>query len=428
MRRDSMNKKFKVVILGAGGRGYGYAGFLSEHPDQFEISAVCDINPDQLTKFKKKFNLSDDKLFSDEESLFAEKRGDIMVIATYDKEHVRQCIHAMKQGYDILLEKPISDSRDEIRDLLNTQKETGKLVAVCHELRYGIMFEKLYELLKSGVIGDLLAIDAMERVIYWHQAQAYVRIQSAVNDITHPTILAKCSHDLDLIQHYAGSECDTVSSVGALSFFREENAPEGSAERCLDCKYIETCPYSAKRIYIDRWHKIGCPEFDWPFSKVSLKRPTTEEDLYEGIRTTYFGQCAFRCHVDTNEHVVDHQMVQMQFKNGVIATLKMLFAAESGRRINLFGTYGELLLDERSNTIEIRPYGEEMQVIDYNTLFEGGQGHGGGDSKMISQLYSVLTGAEENRTSLSESVESHLIGIAAEESRLSGGKAVKVHE
>ena len=106
----------------------------------------------------------------------------------------------------------------------------------------------------------------------------------------------------------------------------------------------------------------------------------------------------------------------------------MLFAAESGRRINLFGTYGELLLDERSNTIEIRPYGEEMQVIDYNTLFEGGQGHGGGDSKMISQLYSVLTGAEENRTSLSESVESHLIGIAAEESRLSGGKAVKVHE
>lgn len=425
---DDMKTKFKVVILGGGGRGYGYGCFLLEHPDEFEISAVCDINPEQLEKCRKRMNLSEDILFTDEETLFEEKRGDIMVIATYDKDHVRQCIRAMKQGYDILLEKPISDSREEIEALLKTQEETGKIVAVCHELRYGVMFEKLYELLKSGTIGDLIAIDAMERVAYWHQAQAYVRIQSVVNDIAHPTILAKCSHDLDLIQHYAGEECDTVSSVGELSFFCEKNAPEGSSERCIECKYMDTCPYSAKRIYIDGWHEKGCPEFDWPYSKVSLKRPTTEADLYEGIKTTYFGQCVFRCQIDTNEHVVDHQMVQMKFKNGVIATLKMLFAAEPGRRINLFGTHGELLMDERTNTIEVRPYGEKMQTIDYNTLFENGNAHGGGDARLIEELYSVMRGEKENRTSLRESVESHLIGIAAEESRLDGGKAVKVHK
>lgn len=424
---DEKNK-FKVVILGAGGRGYGYGCYLLEHPDEFEISAVCDINSEQLEKCKKRMVLSDDKLFLSEETLFEKKRGDIMIIATYDKEHVRQGVRAMKQGYDILLEKPISDSREEIFELIKTQEETGKIVVVCHELRYGLMFEKLYELLKSGTIGDLIAIDAMERVVYWHQAQAYVRIQSAVNDIAHPTILAKCSHDLDLIQHYAGSECDTVSSVGELSFFREENAPKGSAQRCIDCKYADTCPYSAKKIYIDGWHEKGCPEFDWPYSKVSLKRPTTEADLYDGIRTTYFGQCVFRCHVDSNEHVVDHQMVQMKFKNGVIATLKMLFAAEPGRRINLFGTHGELLMDERTNTIEIRPYGQEMQVIDYNTLAENGHGHGGGDARLIEQLYSVMNRTEKNRTSLRESVESHLMGIAAEESRLSGGEVVKVHK
>ena len=129
----------------------------------------------------------------------------------------------------------------------------------------------------------------MERVAYWHQAQAYVRIQSAVNDIAHPTILAKCSPELDLVQHYAGSECETVSSVGGLSFFRKENAPKDSAERCIDCKYAEDCPYSAKKIYIDGWKKAGCPDFVWPYSKVSLKKPTTEQDIYEGIKNTYFG-------------------------------------------------------------------------------------------------------------------------------------------
>ena len=373
-------------------------------------------------------NLTGEQLFAEEESFFSEKRADVMVIATYDVDHVRQSVRAMKMGYDLLLEKPISDSREEIKSLLAVQKETGRKVVVCHELRYGPGFEKLSELLKNGTIGELLAIDAMERVAYWHQAQAYVRLQAGKNNVTYATILAKCSHDLDLVQSYAGSECDTLTSIGALRFFRKENAPEGATERCLDCPHAETCPYSAKRIYIDGWKSNGCPEFTWPYNKVSLKKPTTEEELYEGIRTECFGKCAFLCGVEANPGVVDHQLVQMQFKNGVTAVLKMVFAAEPGRRINLFGTYGELLLDERSDTLEIRRYGEEKHVLKLGTLTEGGNAHGGGDSRLVNHLYSLLIGEEEPRTSLKESVESHLMGIAAEESRLSGGKQVKVHE
>lgn len=423
-----MKEKFTVAILGSGSRGCGYGEMMQKDGDHYEITAICDINPAQLEKSKKILNLSEDKLFLGEEGFFAEKRADVMVIATCDKEHVRQCIRALELGYDVLLEKPVSDSREELRDLMEVQKRTGKTVTVCHELRYGPAFEKVYDLMHEGAIGDLIAIDAMERVIYWHQAQAYVRIQSQVNDVAHPTILAKCSHDLDLVQHYAGAECDTVTSIGALTYFRPENAPEDSTERCVDCPRIDSCPYSAKRVYIDRWKKDECPDFVWPFNKVSLQNPTTEEALYEGIRTTYFGQCVFKCGVEVNPHVVDHQLVQMQFKNGVTATLKMVMAGESGRRINLFGTLGEILMDERAGTIEVLRYGEEKQVIDFDTLIEGGHGHGGGDAILVNQLYHVLRGDCKNRTSLRESVECHLMGIAAEESRLSGGILVKVHE
>lgn len=424
-----MKKKFTVAILGSGNRGYYYGLLMQNKGSHYEIAAICDTNPLQIKKSQKVLkNITDDMIFTDEESFFAKKRADVMVIATYDKDHVRQAIRALELGYDILLEKPVSDSREELCSLLEVQKKTGKNVTVCHELRYGPAYVKTYDLLKEGAIGDLIAIDAMERVVYWHQAQAYVRIQSQVNDITHPTILAKCSHDLDLVQHFAGAECDTVSSIGDLSFFRAENAPEGSTEKCVDCPYIDSCPYSAKRIYIDKWKKDGCPEFTWPFNKVSLENPNTEENLYKGIENTYFGKCVFRCGVEVNPHVVDHQLVQMQFKNGVTATLKMVMAGECGRRINLFGTHGEILMDERTETIEVLRYGEEKEVIRFDNLFEGGHGHGGGDSILIDQLYSVLRGDCENRTSLRESVECHLIGIAAEESRLSGGSLVKVHE
>lgn len=423
-----MNKIFTIALLGAGSRANGFCCNFGKMADKYKITAVCDINPKQIEKIKKNEEyLKNAEYFYDEESFFEKKRADAVVISTFDKEHVRQCIRAMRLGYDVLLEKPVSDSEEELLSLLRVQEETGRKVVVYHELRYGPAYVKISELLNEGAVGKIMAIDSFERVAYWHQAQAYVRIQSEFNSITHPTILAKCSHDLDLIGHYAQSRCETASSVGDLGFFTLENAPEGSTERCVDCPHVETCPYSAKKIYIDGWKKDGCPEFVWPYAKVSLQNPNTEENLCEGIETTYFGKCVFRLNVGENEHVVDRQMVQMRFENGICASLKMVFGGEPGRRINIFGSHGEILMDERREVIEIYRYGEEKQVLKFENIMEGGHGHGGGDGILAEEFYDVLLGKREPRTSLKDSLEAHLIGIAAEKSRLSGGSAVKVH-
>lgn len=415
-------KIFTAAVLGGGNRG-AFLGSLMQKHGGFQVEAVCDIDHRQLEKCKKMLNLKEEQLYDSEEVFFSEKRADVLVITTYDKEHVRQCVKAMRMGYDILLEKPVSGSREELELLLTVQRETKRKVMVCHELRYAYGFQKLFELLESGIIGKLIAIDAMERVEYWHQAQAYVRIQSEKNDMAYPTILAKCSHDLDLVQYYAGAKCDTVTSIGGLSFFRKENAPADAAEYCVSCPHMETCPYSAKRVYIDRWKELNCPEFIWPFYRVSPKIPNTEKDLYEGIKTTCYGKCVFLCDVESNPDVVDHQLVQMQFENGVTAVLKMVFAEKAGRRINLFGGIGELVLDERENTIEARPFGGKKQVFDLNVT----DGHGGGDVHLVEHFYLALTEENGNKTTLEESVESHLIGICAEESRHNEGKMVRVH-
>lgn len=423
-----MDKKFTVAILGLGGRGYVYASLLKQHKDQFEVAALCDINPKQIEKVNRLLDLPEEQLFLSEEEFFREKRADILVISTWDKFHVRQSIQAMELGYHVLLEKPISDSEEELAQLLDTQRKTGKTVVICHVLRYSSTYRKLFDLLQEGAVGRLMAIDAVERVAYWHQAQAYVRLQSQVNDISHPTILAKCCHDLDYIQHFAQAKCDTVSSLGGMGFFRAENMPEGAAERCLDCKYADSCTYSAKKIYIDGWHKAGCPAFEWPYNKISLKDPNTEADLYEGLKTVVQGKCAFRCGVEHNPYVVDHQMVQMRFENGVVASLRMLFGAEPGRWINLFGTHGEIVFDERLGTIEVKRYGEEKEIIAIHTLnTDEGYGHGGGDGGLVNELYDIITGRKTEYTSLTESMESHLIGIRAEQSRLNGGITLKVH-
>ena len=416
-------KKFTVAVLGCGSRGACYINHMKKTPDRFEVVALCDWNEEQLKKTHSLFGLDNTVDFMDATEFLSEKRADVLVIATDDRYHVPQCVKAMELGYDILIEKPLSDDRAELKLLLETQQKTGRKVVVCHELRYGAGFKMCKELLEEGVIGELYAIDASERVVYWHWAQAYVRGIGASLEKGHPAILAKCSHDLDLVQSYAKSECETVSSVGGLRFFVPENAPEGASERCVDCKHIESCPYSAKRIYIDAWHKAGEPAFTWPYNKASLHNPTTEEALWEGIREGVYGRCAFKCPVEK----VDHQLVQMHFKNGVDASLAMVYSAEAGRRLSFYGTHGEILMDERDGCIKVMPYGEEVKVINLSSLVEGGNMHGGGDGALIKELYGILTGEIECRTPLKESIESHLMGISAEESRLNGGVLVKVH-
>ncbi len=416
-------KKITVAILGCGNRGQCYTELILKQPDKFEITAICDTNKAQLENIQSLFSFKAKEFLSVEE-FFKEKRADLLIISTPDRCHVPQAVKALYLGYDLLLEKPISDSREELDRLLEAQKETGKIVMVCHVLRYGAGYRKCKELIDSGVIGRLYTIDASERVVYWHWAQAYVRGIWASLEKSHPAILAKCSHDLDLLQYYADSECDTLSSYGELGFFKRENAPKDSTERCVDCPYIDTCPYSAKRIYIDAWKEKGKPDYMWPYYRACATNPITEEGLYEGLKTGDFGRCAYKCTVD----FADHQFVQMQFKNGVKASLKMVFAAEPGRRISFYGTMGEIILEEREDTITVMPFGKEKEVIKIGAIIEGGHAHGGGDSMLVEELYDMLALKKDIVTSLNKSIECHLMGIAADESRMLGGKKVKVHK
>ena len=415
--------KFTVAIIGVGGRGgYAYGTLISQLPDQFEIVSLCDINTDKLSYFSKKFNVAAQNLFTDEDVFFQEKRADVLVIATQDKDHVRHATKAFRLGYDILLEKPITDDRQEMQDLLALQKETGRKALVCHVLRYAPAFVKVAELLESGVIGRLVAIDAIEQVGYFHQAQAYVRGYWRKAENSTPMILAKCSHDLDLLQFYANSTCESLSSVGDLTYFTSENAPAGATERCLDCPHQNTCPFSAKTQYLDNWLRDRTDTYPY---NVPCHAPITEEKMRAALQNTMYGKCVFLCDND----VVDHQITQMTFQNGVKATLTMTaFTRHCGRRMEFFGTNGQITLDEVRGFIRVGVFGEPEYELKISDLLPPATLHGGGDHGIVHTLYDMLTGKTMEKTALVHSAESHLMGIAAEESRKSGGALVYVHE
>ena len=415
---------FTVAILGVGARGGDtYGRVLKNFPKQFKIVSLCDLRPERLAIFGEEFGVAESERFTDENVFFTKKRADLLIIATQDADHVRHCLKAFELGYDVLMEKPITDKLEDCQTVLDAQKKYGCKSLVCHVLRYAPAFLKVAELLDSGAIGRLVAINALERVAHWHQAHSYVRGNWRNREQSTPMILAKCCHDLDLLQYYAKSKCESISSVGDLTYFNKKNAPEDSADRCVNCKHVETCQYSAKRIYLDRWDKHGKPVDNWPYNVIACA-PTTKEKLTEAIKNGPYGRCVFAC----DNNVVDHQLTQMTFENGVKASLTMTaFTDEGGRRMHFFGTNGEIIFDEAEDTIVLKRFGGEQTTLEIKAISDNGYGHGGGDFCLINTLYDMLRGVAESCTSLEASIESHLMGIYAEESRLNGGKTIKIH-
>ena len=422
-----MDKKFfTVAIIGVGARGANAYGWqFNEATDRFNIVALCDPRPARLEIFGEKFNVEKENCFTDENEFFKEKRADLILIATPDNDHVRHCLKALELGYDIMVEKPLSEHKEECEALLAAQKKYGGKVLVCHVLRYAPLFLKAEELLRSGKIGKLIAINALERVQFAHQSHSYVRGNWRNREVAAPMILAKCCHDLDLLQWYAQSKCTSISSIGDLAYFTPDNAPEGAAERCLDCKHADSCPYSAKIHYLTHWKKIGQPVNTWPWNVV-VNEPVTEEKLSKALEEGPYGRCVYHCDND----VVDHQITNMTFANGVKATLMMTaFTKAGGRRIHFHGTLGEIILEEQTDSVTVHMYAsDEPEVHSTASLEEGGYGHGGGDLFIVRKLYEMLTGSADAATTLEASVESHLMGICAEESRLKGGELIYIHD
>ena len=142
---------------------------------------------------------------------------------------------------------------------------------------------------------------------------------------------------MDIIRWLMGVPCESVSSYGSLDWFRAENAPDGSADRCLSgCACKEGCPYDAEKIYIfNDKSGIRSGNDEWPCS-VLVNKPT-EEKLYDALRTGPYGRCVYRCDND----VVDHQVVSMRFAGGATATFTMsAFTAKCYRSIKVMGTMG----------------------------------------------------------------------------------------
>ncbi len=400
-----------AIIIGAGSRGLAYGRFAAEHPDDLKIVGFAEPDPIRRQRFLSEHDIAPEMVFANWQSLLdrGRKLASAVINCTMDRMHFDSTMRLLGLGYDVLLEKPMTPVLNENLRLVSKAEETGRLLQICHVLRYTPFWQALREVVQSGALGRIISVTHRENLIYYHMAHSFVRGNWRSEATSGPMILSKCCHDFDILLWILQKPVAWLQSFGSLIHFRPENAPEGATERCTDpCPAADSCKYEATSRYVRDGE-------GWPQNAVSYI-PTSEARL-EQLKTDWYGRCVYQCDND----VVDHQTVNMELEDGTTVTLVMNGQSdEECRTMRWDGTEATLYGKFSSRGHEIRIHRHltgEVEAIP--VVARDGSGHGGGDFGIVRSFVNSLRGQpDDSATTARESLESHLLAFAAEESRL----------
>lgn len=429
MQIKVMDKQLKIILVGMGARTSIYAEESRKHPEMFSVVGVVDVNPDRVRMAAEKYGIPKEHCFDSVEALSAVPAfADAVINGTMDPQHVETTIPLLEKGYDVLLEKPFAVNRQEADRLLECARRTGRKVMICHVLRYAPFYRKIWQCIREGEVGKIISIQMAEQVSYFHESVSYVRGKYASPSICGSgMLLSKCCHDLDIMAWLMGNNHpQTVSSVGSLFQFREDQAPQGAGTRCMtDCPIEKDCVYSARRLYVE--HPQRWANNIW--FECGAEQPSDQEKIRILMEPDNpFGRCVYRCGLE----IVDHQSVLISFEDGATGIFSMNGGATaSGRMIHITGTKGELkgtFEEEKFILWKIcpeAPGGRTVQEYDVSALQQG-NAHGNGDQAVVRDFIALLRGEEVTPccTTLEDSVIGHKLTFLAEESRQMGGQLI----
>lgn len=390
--------KVKLAIIGAGVRGrYTYGEFIKDNNDICEVVAVVESKIGRREKFKEIFNLSDDKVFEDVNDFFEkEKIADAVIVCSNDNTHFYIAAAALEKGYDVLVEGPVANNLDKLvhlKDVCENNKD--KVFMAAMPFRYSNLCLKLRKIISSKDMGSLININYNSHIGYKKFVHNFVRGNWRLDNDTAPLILTNSCYDLDILEFLINSQCEKISSFGQLNHFRRKNLQLDMSELCIRCSKDKECPYCAQKIYLN----------DDEMSHAVHINPT-KENLKNILREGQYGQCVYSC----DNNVSDNLISILKFKNNITATLNIsAFTKEENRNITLMFTHGEIYADLQDNTIAIKKFTNEKEVV---IRFDKDNG----EEQLIKDFINEIQNRnlDNLKSSVLSTINSHVTGFACE--------------
>lgn len=402
------SQQVKIVVIGAGNRTNKYLEYAVRYPERLKLVGIVEPVEIRRRMVADKFGVDKEACFSSFDDFFANPiEADAVLIGTPEDKHYEPCMRAIEAGYHVLLEKPIAQTLQECLDIQEASKRKGVIVGVCHVLRFHPYFVKIKELIDSGELGKIISINHYAEINIDRMTHSYVRGLWSKAKKTNPMLIAKCCHDIDFLLWICGSKCRKVSSFGSLRWFCKENAPKGSAERCIDCKSEASCPFSAIHLYKERKQWI----YNFDIHEGQTIDDVIDQELREGV----YGRCVYHCDND----VADHQIVNMELEDKTTISFAVnAFTSNDFRSTHIKMTKGEI--DGNETTLRVHKFrNKEETVYDFSGL-SSQPFHAGADLNIVEEFVNSITNSHEGilSSTIDSSIESHVVCYKAETSRL----------
>ena len=275
-----------------------------------------------------------------------------VVICTPNFLHADQAIACLERGLPIALEKPLATNQKDCERILAAEASNAGRVLLGFVLRSTPFYSKIHELIASGVIGEVVSIQADELpgpgVTLMMNMHSWRRHSSSSGG----AMLEKACHDMDILNWMMGCRPASLTSYCSSLIF----APKATLpDVCDDCSQASTCQYYRR-------------------STFSSHEDEEEESLPDFIREDN------RCIYNIDKDVTDVQNVCVEYESGAVANFMLNFncsGPKSGRNFHAIGTQGRIWgnLHQQRVFVHENLSGETFK----HDLTTDGSGHGGGN-------------------------------------------------
>ena len=147
--------KHRIGIIGLGGMGTWHLNELLTM-DELELAGIWDIREVRRDYAKSRDVFVYDSL----EAMLSDETVDLVLIATPNDLHRPLAIQAMEAGKNVICEKPITMSSEDLDAMISVSQKTGRFLTVHQNRRWDSDFLVVKEILKEGNLGPVFRIES----------------------------------------------------------------------------------------------------------------------------------------------------------------------------------------------------------------------------------------------------------------------------
>ncbi|MEK6968835.1 MAG: Gfo/Idh/MocA family oxidoreductase [Nanoarchaeota archaeon] len=184
-----MTIPIKVAVIGVGSMGENHARVYA-YCEKTQLVAVADSNKEQAEKIAKKFNV---RAYSDYKEMLEKEKLDAVSIVVPTSLHKEVAVYVFKKGVNVLLEKPIAQTEEEAKEIIECAKENKVKLMIGHIERFNPAIIELKKKLEQKDLGEIYKIDVQRIGPFPHR----------ISDVG--VIIDLSVHDLDIIDYLINS-------------------------------------------------------------------------------------------------------------------------------------------------------------------------------------------------------------------------------